>query len=892
MFTSFASRCACATLLAATLLAGCTDELKYRKGDPANGSIGFNARLMSGWVNTRAEQCDRPYVSDVKGGEAIADSLFLNMTTTPGVMTGTYDLRHAEGLEYDTDRKGEGIVTRATPITPDNGEMYTDFGVSAYSYQGDWNEATATPDYFYNLKASKSSDGKYTLPATYFWPGPNYKMRFFAVAPYNNPYYVVSGQEHIGSPKITVDLPTTLTNHKDLLVAATGELTGNGGKEVDLQFMHPLTAIRFVVGDDMAFGTISNISIQNVFGKGELNLGTKQWTLGTVKRSYSQALTLAVADQGDGNAAPDTEITTPVQTFMMIPQALPDNAQISMTIKVGSTTRTVTASLAGQTWLPGTTVTYQLSTTSINWTYTFTASVSKAPSTLQNGTISVTSYRTHFTGKKSPMPYTATYAKNGEGNYSPNVPEYFTIDPFVSSITAQTYNVGLLDSDLLQIRKNEPVGQSARYNLSNSTGASEIENTANCYVIQAAGKYKLPLVYGNAIKDGEPNPNSYTPTVTGDEVRSYFSNHIGIITDPYIYNNANCVPADCNLIYQTAQGAIENLKLDAEKKFIEFDVNQEFIKPGNALISVVDAEGTIMWSWHLWFTSKDTNATIPISDDSGHPKKLMSLYLGQTGYNGNSNIENNIKSVEVKISNSQTEIILPIKYTNPPTGPLFWWGRKDPIGIVQKDPTAYTTSLMNGYNMDGESIPTCAGRTPMGYGEEFFQNCIKKPNSLASNAYILDSKNMYVTYSYTNLWDNRNNTRHKASPGDMAFPIKTVYDPSPPGFTIMSESVGHSFVKYTCQYPDYFGHTCGNFWILELGFLDYTEGTYPNDYTYLYVSYGKSAYLVCNKTANLRGAVSEFGGGRHYSSKNMWGYFSRKAHCCHQVYCQKEEVNR
>lgn len=882
MFTSFASRCACATLLAATLLAGCTDELKYRKGDPANGSIGFNARLMSGWVNTRAEQCDRPYVSDVKGGEAIADSLFLNMTTTPGVMTGTYDLRHAEGLEYDTDRKGEGIVTRATPVTPDNGEMYTDFGVSAYSYQGDWDEATATPDYFYNLKASKSSDGKYTLPATYFWPGPNYKMRFFAVAPYNNPYYQVSGQTVKGSPTIYVNLPTTLTYHKDLLVATSDELTGNGGKEIDLQFMHPLTAIRFVVGDDMTSGTISNISIQNVIGHGTLNLGTKQWTLGTVKRSYSQALTLAVADQGDGNAVPDTEITTPVQTFMMIPQALPDDAKISMTIKTGSTTRTVTASLAGQTWLPGTTVTYQLSTTSINWTYTFTASVSKAPSTLENGTISVTSYRTHLTGIKSSVPYTATYAKNGEGNYSPDLPEFLTIDPFVSSITAQTYNVGLLDAEIKRIRMNEPVGQDIPYNLSNSTGASEIENTANCYIIKAAGNYKIPLVYGNAIKNGEPNQIAYKPTEPGANMVHEFWEGFSAIKTPYIYNQHNFSDfiIDCKLEYQTMKGAIRNLRLDEDKKFIEFEVSREFIKPGNAVISLV-RNGVALWSWHLWFTPMDTSATIPIDDLSGNPKQLMCLYLGQTGYNGNNKLERDIVSYEIKLSNNNTEIIINLKYDSPPTGPLYMWGRKDPLGIVALNNTNYKTNLVKAYDITGNEIATCEKRE-MGTELRFRMECVQFPKAIPNNLYATSSIS-YKTYSFSNLW-NSNNSQF-AGNNDTSNPIKTVFDPSPPGFCIMSESVGEYLIKQPKQSLDNYGYYLGNVWIISLGYVSFAsvQKSVPTKDINLYHTQ-KNATLMCDKSVDKHVSVRTFQLTSNLRNQSASGY----AHEIQQVYCQKE----
>ena len=57
-------------------------------------------------------------------------------------------------------------------------------------------------------------------------------------------------------------------------------------------------------------------------------------------------------------------------------------------------------------------------------------------------------------------------------------------------------------------------------------------NTANCYVVTHPGYYKFPLVYGNAIKNGDTNASAYGS--------STFVNHLDRqITDPYIYNNKN-----------------------------------------------------------------------------------------------------------------------------------------------------------------------------------------------------------------------------------------------------------------------------------------------------------------------------------------------------------------
>ena len=61
--------------------------------------------------------------------------------------------------------------------------------------------------------------------------------------------------------------------------------------------------------------------------------------------------------------------------------------------------------------------------------------------------------------------------------------------------------------------------------LYNGTDLSMVDNagkernsrwTANCYMVQTAGDYKLPLVYGNAIKDGQTNAAAYTGVTDND----------------------------------------------------------------------------------------------------------------------------------------------------------------------------------------------------------------------------------------------------------------------------------------------------------------------------------------------------------------------------------------
>ena len=78
------------------------------------------------------------------------------------------------------------------------------------------------------------------------------------------------------------------------------------------------------------------------------------------------------------------------------------------------------------------------------------------------------------------------------------------------------YNIGVaktvmhtsIEADK-QLKKNPTKGSpESPYDLSTEGGGSM--TTANCYVVNAAGTYKLPLVYGNAIVNGRTNSPAYS----------------------------------------------------------------------------------------------------------------------------------------------------------------------------------------------------------------------------------------------------------------------------------------------------------------------------------------------------------------------------------------------
>ena len=72
----------------------------------------------------------------------------------------------------------------------------------------------------------------------------------------------------------------------------------------------------------------------------------------------------------------------------------------------------------------------------------------------------------------------------------------------------------------------------------NAGNARASMTTANCYLVHKAGKYELPLVYGNAIKNGEENTVAFYPGKDGSITNGTdrFVNHNGDgITGPWCF---------------------------------------------------------------------------------------------------------------------------------------------------------------------------------------------------------------------------------------------------------------------------------------------------------------------------------------------------------------------
>lgn len=761
-------------LLSVVLLASCRDEIET--GAYTGPYIRFSVSEGSEWHSTRAaggpaeKAVPRDSVQPLHGGDGNTP-LYLHTLYTDSIASPSSDVCP------DT-----AVLTRATPVKDDN--MYGSFGVSAYSYTGSWSESR-TPDYFYNATASKSGSGDYALASTYYWPGASYKMKFFAYAPKDNGQYVLSGSTHPGSPTIGVTIPSDVNDQEDLLVAQTAELAGNTNTAVALTFNHALTAVRFVCGNDMQDGTVKSVSLKNVYSKGTYNMGTQTWSDVDTPADFSQTLDKSTT------GTPNEALTTDAQTFMMIPQTLPDGAQIEVVFTdYAGTDHTLTADIKGTEWPIGKTVTYKISSSSINWTYELSVNM-PGDFTYSGGTqqYSVTSYKHNSRGDKQPAQWKAQFSEYG-GPWIDTPPTWLTgfTPSGAGGETPQSYNatvgaqIGTSSDPHAQKLRNNPSqgGVIYHHNLANQTdGSSTVQNTANCYVVSAPGYYCFPLVYGNAIKNGTTNTSAYTSNKTGSNILKTFINHTGNpITSPYIKENSGCVPAKAELLWQDAPGLISNVQYNNSQmqlfvnpeNYISFQVNALTIRQGNAVIAIKDAGDNVLWSWHIWVTDENIGQTIEVTNHQSQKYKFMPVNLGWCDGRTETYAERSCK-VKFTAGDASKEVIIKQVSASITTGgnhPYYQWGRKDPF--LPSNGLANTNKIW--YDKDGNAHTESPQTENLSIGIACIKNYILKPDVMHSQ-YSGDN-------TYANLWSADNNV-YTANDENV---IKTIYDPSPVGFKL------------------------------------------------------------------------------------------------------------
>lgn len=272
--------------------------------------------------------------------ENSSDTLCLRATVTDGISVSAF------GNDAPETRSAQVVSL----------ETYGSFRVQAHC-----TDAGVPVGVFYmDDVADNLNAGVWSTRNVYYWPGADRTLRFFAWAPVDAAFTSVPE-----SPENTVlgyEVPQAVADQKDVVVAVTSDMPGNSNTEVPLGFRHICSAIRFEFGSEMQPGTIKSVALKNVKYAGSYDMASDTWTLNDGVASFTQDLGLDTI----GNEADGSNLTTPEGTFMMVPQTLPDGAEVEVVFVDGVTGQErepMTVSIAGSRWPQGMTVTYKLSIT-------------------------------------------------------------------------------------------------------------------------------------------------------------------------------------------------------------------------------------------------------------------------------------------------------------------------------------------------------------------------------------------------------------------------------------------------------------------------------------------------------------------------------------------------
>ena len=659
------------------------------------------------------------------------------------------------------------------------------------------------------------------------------------------------------APSIEFTVNTDVRKQVDLMTACSGNVhyaTRFQAPRTNLQFRHALTAIRFAVGQNLSFNkTIKDITLKNVLIKSKYtlsnnlngagaawdhsgNTGRGDVTLSDVNYKTNENANSIVRDRSKYNNSNETNLTKldDNYTFYMIPQDLDGKVTAEVLFTDGSK---ITVPLKGS-WKAGTTRTYKLSEKNSSWTYTITAIDPNAVAyNATQANYQIESYRQAPDGTKQAVAWKVVGYSLDDGN------SWSTTKPsWLKSLSKEQGNGGTaaeqgtatLGTDIVDLAEERnktlqnaaPLGTaSTPYNLSNATGAAAVQNTANCYVISAPGHYMIPLVYGNAIKNGQTNSSAYQKGSNANNTLKNFVDQDGYaITDPWIEktNNKACQKIEAASIVWSDEkdlvklGANNGIYRDANgNAYIKFEVTKENIKSGNAVVAVKgiyqikkivvekDQRGIRrtyevpenlnrnLWSWHLWFAPKNALDKITVTNKQGNKYDFTNEALGwkPTAWKGTP--YSTPRTVKVKVEQTQgnngVKQYAVITITQKPattsrTGytTLYQWGRKDAF------PGTTATLAVNTINWNAGS-------------EMYMQTILQNPQNYFTAGYkgnALDAATGFAKY-YTlyNLWSMNNTSAYAENQANSQTVVKTIYDPSPVGFSVPANDAFTGFTE-------------------------------------------------------------------------------------------------
>jgi len=393
----------------------------------------------------------------------------------------------------------------------------------------------------------------------------------------------------------------------------------------------------------------------------------------------------------------------------------------------------------------------------------------------------------------------------------------------------------------------------SKYNFINRRQES-MRTTANTYIVASPGWYKIPMVYGNLIENGSTVDKAckgstwalghldYFKKATDANIylginypwlQSSYLDHCGIHWEKYTHwTGSASITTGRQWSSGSDIGVVTDVTLEKTEEFIYFRVDPDMIRPGNVLLATYDSDGDCCWSWQIWITDQKmnlitvgTNQVLPVNlgwvdDTEGqhYPARSAVLKFVSTEIDGLETDEMTVEQPELdRVSTSGWQT-------------YYQWGRKDPMSV----------DVMNVYNDDGT-----------------LNKSIKHPSNIMYDESTSGSDEYYdwTSANYNNLWDSQNNSWN-TSTADLPN-HKTVYDPSPRGFSVPPDAAWDGFETWGAEK-------------FENGQFYYTSSGRTST-----IFFPASGYINYNATV-----VSDNGAGGYYWTSHPGENVQRRASFC------------
>lgn len=301
------------------------------------------------------------------------DLLDIRLTVDLGSSSVRIGISDWDPVEYDIVETGTKASSLClTPIPPSDvrtkawktmnlSEPIGFFGTIASSFRDLSGER---PEFAFNERFTLSQSGVYKpdnrIPPVLFLSGMS--AVFHAYSPYAGAGISFSSPFEPGPPVLHFETPST--DQYDLLCGISrvyesgdfrpGECLGN----VHMALDHILSCVTVrTSADGMSSVTVKSVTLEGVYGSGDYNMGDCTWANLANASSFTQNVNVSL----DGTPYQDILSASAGTAFMLVPQRVPVGALLKLVVQTASGDRTMSTSIAGDTWPQGRDFVYVLS---------------------------------------------------------------------------------------------------------------------------------------------------------------------------------------------------------------------------------------------------------------------------------------------------------------------------------------------------------------------------------------------------------------------------------------------------------------------------------------------------------------------------------------------------